>query len=159
MMNSFQITSLTPAEFTMLFQFNNDELARIGALRMTANKAGKFPCRISLEDAQPGEEVILLNYQHHQTDSPYRASGPIFIKPDGKKAELDVNEIPKFLEHRYLSLRSYTKNGMMNEAFTSEGKDLALVLQKAFNNADTAYIHIHNARHGCYLCAALRLES
>jgi hypothetical protein len=157
MMNDFQITSLAPTEFTALFQFDNERLAGIGALRMTANKPGKFPCRISLEDAQPGEEVILLNYQHHQTDSPYRASGPIFVKSNGKRAELGLNEIPKFLVHRYLSLRSYNKSGMMNEAFTSEGKDLVSALQKAFDNTDTAYIHIHNARHGCYLCAARRV--
>lgn len=158
MTNNFQIRSLAPTEFTELFQLDSEQLTRIGALRMTVNKPGKFPCRISLEDAQPGEEVILLNYQHHQTHSPYRASGPIFIRPDGKEAELDVNEIPRFLAHRYLSLRSYNKDGMMNEAFTSEGKGLALAIQNAFANADTAYIHIHNARHGCYLCAVRRIQ-
>jgi hypothetical protein len=158
MTNNFQITSLTPTEFAELLALNDEQLSRIGALRMTANKLGKFPCRISLQDAQPGEEVILLHYQHHQTTSPYRASGPIFIRPEGKATVLGVNEIPGFLAHRYLSLRSYNVNGMMIEAFTAEGKDVASTLQKAFDNADTECVHVHNARHGCYLCAAKRVS-
>src|SRR5665811_2125397 len=42
------------------------ELAAHGALRKIAD--GPHPCRISLTDAAPGDEVILVNYEHHAVE-------------------------------------------------------------------------------------------
>jgi hypothetical protein len=157
MKHKFQIRPLAQNEFQEITKLTEAELQKIGALRMVVDKLGKFPCRVSLEDAEVGEEVILLTYNHHKTTTPYRASGPVFIRQILKEAEFGLNEIPSFLNHRYLSLRSYSKEGMMKEAFTSEGKDLQTTLEKAFDNSEASYVHIHNARHGCYLCAAERV--
>jgi hypothetical protein len=156
-MANFQIKSLAETEFYEIFRMDNVALEKIGALRMTANKPGKYPCRVTLEDTMMGEEVILLNYQYHKTTSPYRATGPLFIKVNSIASIPAVNEIPTFLNHRYLSLRAYDKDGIMKEALTSEGKDLRTAMTKMFNNSDNSYIHIHNARHGCYLCVAERV--
>jgi hypothetical protein len=41
---------------------------------MTVDEFPGFPCRVSLQDAEIGEEVILLPYQHHKTNSPYQAN-------------------------------------------------------------------------------------
>jgi hypothetical protein len=157
MANHFQVKSLMQDEFFEMFQMDNSALEKIGALRMVADKLGKYPCRISLADVDVGEDVILLNYQHHKTSSPYRATGPLFVKLNGIAPELAINEIPKFLDHRFLSLRAYDKDGLMNEAVTTEGKDLMQALSKLLDNQATRYIHIHNARQGCYLCAAERV--
>jgi hypothetical protein len=157
MTDNFQIRSLAENEFSEIFKMDNVALKKIGALRMTADKPGKYPCRVTLEDTKVGEEVILLNYQYHKTTSPYRATGPLFVKVNSTTPNLAANEIPKFLDHRYLSLRAYNKDGIMKEALTSEGRDLKIVLAKMFNNSEHSYIHIHNARQGCYLCVAERI--
>jgi hypothetical protein len=156
MSNNFQIKSLAENEFQEIFQMDYIALEEIDALRMTADKPGKYPCRVTLTDTAVGEEVILLNYPYHEIKSPYRATGPIFVKVNSVRAKLAVNEIPVFLEHRFLSLRAYNKDGMMKEALTTEGKDLQAVLRKMFDNPENSYIHIHNARQGCYLCVAER---
>ena len=91
---NFKIKSLDDKEFSGLFSLENLELEKIGAVRMTVDKFPGFPCRISLEDAEIGEEVILLPYQHHKTNSPYQASGPIFVRKNAKTSTLDINEIP-----------------------------------------------------------------
>lgn len=156
-MNSFQITALQDKEFSNLFKLDNWELEKRGAIKMTVDKKPGFPCRVSLKDAEIGEEVILLSYQHHQTNSPYQATGPIFISKDAITSSLDINEIPAMLNHRLLSVRAYDKNGMMRDAIVTEGQNLKTVLIATFSNPEINYIHIHNAKAGCYNCKVERV--
>ncbi|MED2294676.1 DUF1203 domain-containing protein, partial [Bacillus thuringiensis] len=100
MRNNFQIVALQEKEFNNLFLMNEEVLKNIGAVKIIANKNPGYPCRVSLKDAEVGEEVILLNYQYHSVNSPYKASGPIFIRKGATTAKLDVNEIPHMLHHR-----------------------------------------------------------
>lgn len=136
---------------------DNSELEKIGAIRMTVDKKPGYPCRVSLEDAEIGEEVILLTYQHHKTNSPYQSNGPIFVRKIAKTATLDINEIPKMLNHRLLSVRGFDKKGIMKEATVTEGHTLREMLNKIFDNQEISYVHIHNAKPGCYNCVAERV--
>ena len=111
MIRKFQIKALQESEFAPLFDLDNQQLAETGAIRMTVDKKLAFPCRVSLEDSEPGEEVILLPYQHHKTNSPYQSRGPIYVRKDATTAKPAMNEIPKLLNHRLLSLRGYDKHG------------------------------------------------
>lgn len=156
MSTDFQVKPLDYAEFEKLFSMNESELKRLGAKRMITDQKSSFPCRISLEDAGIGEEVILLAYQHHKTDSPYQASGAIFVRKHAKAATLEVNEIPEMLTGRLLSVRAYTQEGFMNQATAVEGADLRGTIEKLFEKPDIAYLHIHNAKPGCYNCAVVR---
>jgi len=153
---NFKIKSLNHTEFSDYFKLTDLELEKIGAIRMTVDKFPGFPCRVSLEDAQIGEEVILLPYKHHQTTSPYKASGPIFIRKKVTTPAFEMNQIPLMFNHRLLSLRSYDKNGIMKEASVVEGNTLKESIIKTFENEKIDYIHIHNARPGCYNCLVER---
>ena len=66
----FRICGLEATQFAPLFALTDAELAAHGALRKIAD--GPNPCRISLTDAAPGDEVILVNHEHHAVASPYR---------------------------------------------------------------------------------------
>ena len=124
---------------------------------MTVDKKLSFPCRVSLEDAEIGDEVILLAYQHHKTSSPYQSRGPIFVKKNATTVKPAINKIPKLLNHRFLSIRGYDKKGMMKASLVTEGQNLKEVLNETFNNREIDYIHIHNAKPGCYMCEAVRV--
>jgi hypothetical protein len=154
---NFKIKALNENEFEEYFKLDDIELEKRGAIRMIVDKFPGFPCRVSLEDAKVGEAVILLPYQHHKTYSPYQASGPIFIRVRAKTPTLDTNEIPIMLNHRLLSLRGYDKNGIMKGASLTEGDVLNEHIIKTFDNEEIAYIHIHNARPGCYNCLVERV--
>ena len=67
---SFRIEGLAPDSFQPLFSLDDEALAGRGMRRQVADHKPGFPCRVSLEDAEPGEEVLLLNYEHHPADSP-----------------------------------------------------------------------------------------
>lgn len=152
----FQIRALSAEQFNPLFDLNDAALAKIGATRMIVNKNPGFPCRVSLEDAEVGEEVILLPFEHHSTTSPYRASGPIFIRKGAAKALVGINEIPNMLLHRLLSVRAYDEAGCMQNAVVVEGNQLQTSIQELLNDETVAYLHIHNAKPGCYNCLVER---
>ena len=153
---NFRIKALDDREFVALFNLSNSELEKIGAVKMIVDEFPGFPCRVSLEDAEIGEEVILLPYQHHKTNSPYQSSGPIFVRKIAKSSIYEINEIPKMFNHRLLSLRGYDKNAIMKDASVIEGNNLKEQIFKIFENDDIQYIHIHNAKPGCYNCLVER---
>ncbi|MEM9548442.1 MAG: DUF1203 domain-containing protein [Bacteroidota bacterium] len=123
-----------------------------GITKIIVDKKPGYPCRVSLEDANIGEEILAFNYEHHTANSPYRSSGPVFVRLNANEARPKKNEIPKILEIRYLSLRAYDKSGMMIDAATTFGKDVKETIQQLFDNQHVQYIHVHNAKPGCYNC-------
>lgn len=155
-MSDFQIHALADTAFSYLFELSAEELAETGAISFIASNKPGFPCRISLEDAEIGEELILLNYLHHQADSPYKASGAIFIRRSVSTAVLKLNELPAMLRSRLLSLRGYDSSGLMVLAIVTPGDALKAEICSLFETSSINYIQIHNAREGCFLCAATR---
>jgi hypothetical protein len=158
-MPNFRIVPLEKSQFEVLFALPEAVLAEKNIQKMYVNAKPGFPCRVSLQDAELGEEVLLLPYKHHSVNSPYQAEGPIFVRKNAQTAQLGVNEVPKMLLHRLLSLRAYAKNAQMVEASVVEGKDLSAVLDKMLENQAIDYIHIHNAKPGCYNCQVERVLS
>ena len=156
MTTNFQIKSLQAAEFAPLFELDEQKLAQIGAIKMVVDRKLAFPCRVSLEDSEPGDEVMLLPYRHHKTNSPYQSGGPIFVKKNAATAKLAINEIPRLLNHRFLSIRGYDRQGMMKTSLVIEGQSLGEVLNEMFSNHEIDYVHIHNAKPGCYMCEVVR---
>ena len=128
MKDSFQIVALRSESFASLFDRTDAELEAIGARRMVVDDKPGFPCRVSLEDAEVGETVVLLPFTHHDVSSPYRASGPVFVRRGVPTARPTVNEIPVMLQHRLLSVRAYDAAAMMVEADVVQGPDGALYL-------------------------------
>jgi hypothetical protein len=96
---AFRILGLPAENFTQLFGLSDAELAAQGGVRRTAD--GKYPCRVSLTDSQPGEELLLINYEHHSVSSPYRMRFAIFVR-EGDRTYDRVNEIPEQLRSRML---------------------------------------------------------
>ena len=153
---NFKILALDNKDFDSYFELSDSELTKIGGKRMIVDENPGFPCRVSLEDAKIGEEVILLPFEFHKTESPYQAKGPIFIRKGIKTKELAINEIPIMLNHRLLSYRGYDKNGFMKTAITEKGDKTKYVIKKIFDNEDIEYIQIHNSSPGCYNCEVRR---
>ena len=77
---SFQLVALPSEQFASLFRQSDAELQARGIRRMLVDAKPGYPCRVSLMDAEVGESVLLIPYTHHDVSSPYRASGPIFVR-------------------------------------------------------------------------------
>jgi hypothetical protein len=143
--------------FSSLLRLTDEELEQLGVRRMVAETKPGYPCRVSLVDAEVGEEVLLLPFTHHDVNSPYRGSGPIFVRTNAITAKLEVNEVPAMIRNRFLSIRAYDKTAMMLAADAVEGRDLEEHLSKLFSDQRVEYIHLHNARPGCFNCRVDRV--
>jgi hypothetical protein len=146
----FQITSLPKSKFQNLFSMPAAELATHHAMRMLVTHKPGFPCRISLADAEVGEEVLLVHYEHQPADSPFRASHAVFVRPHVIEATPRVDEVPEMLRSRMLSLRAFDRKGMMVEADLADGDALEVAIEAMLLRQEAEYIHIHFAKPGCY---------
>jgi len=157
-MHRWRLTGLDPTPFEPLFDLTDDALHRLGAVRCAADAVPGFPCRIGLEDAPLGAELLLLAYEHHPARSPYRASGPIFVRRGASRRELDAGEVPTYVLRRLISLRAYDPQAMMVDATVCDGPEVAAALDALYANDAIDYVHLHFAKRGCFSCVASRLE-
>ena len=156
MKTNFRIVGLPLTQFEPLFSLDDNELAQKGARRLIVDAKPGFPCRVSLQDAEIGERVILAPFVHHDVESPYRASGAIFVRETAKEIELAPGEIPDVVTSRVMSVRAYSDKGMMVNAAVTPGKELKSQIEKFFGDAKISYLHLHNAGAGCYSCRVER---
>lgn len=155
-MSNFQIVAQPFESFAHLFLLTDEALAAQGARRTTVDHSPGYPCRVSLEDAEVGEQVILTPFRHHDVDSPYQAAGPVFVRASAQTTKVEINDVPLMLKHRLLSVRAYDKRAMMTGATVVEGEQLAQTIYTFFDNEEIAYLHIHNAGPGCFNCLVNR---
>jgi Protein of unknown function (DUF1203) len=146
----FRIRGLPAEEFKHLFTMADEELARHGAVRLTADSRDPgYPCRVSLTDSKPGDELILVNYEHLPVDSPYRMRFAIFVR-EGDETYDKVDEIPAQLRSRTLAVRAFDRKGMMTGFQLAEGSELEAAIEKQFRTPGADYLHVHFAAPGCY---------
>ena len=151
----FRVTGLPAEDFAHLFQLSNEELAAQGAVRRIADGRNPgYPCRVSLTDSRQGDELILVNYEHHRVDSPYRMRFAIYVRK-GEETFDAVDEVPEQLRSRTLAVRSYDANAMMVGWDLADGRQLIAAIEKLFAEPRAAYLHVHYAAPGCY---AARVE-
>ncbi|HTQ35189.1 MAG TPA: DUF1203 domain-containing protein [Stellaceae bacterium] len=147
---SFRITGLPEEEFAPLFTMSDAELAAHGAVRRTADsREPGYPCRISLTDSHPGDELILVNYEHHPVDSPYRMRFAVYVRAGEKRFDA-VDEVPGQLRCRTLAVRAFDAGAMMVGWELVEGRDLEAAIERLFAEPRAAYLHVHYAAPGCY---------
>lgn len=158
MNTDFQILPLSREAFEPFFALAAQELSQAEIVAEIVDSVPGYPCRISLQDLPVGEEVLLVNYCHQLAQTPYRSNGPIFIGRNSQPAKLEVNEVPKFLLGRPLSVRAYGADHMMVEADVISGEAVADKLREFFGNPQVAYQHVHFAKRGCFACVAERAE-
>jgi hypothetical protein len=147
---SFQISSLPSARFSHLFGRSADELRAEGVVVKAANAKPGFPCRVTLRDAEPGERVLLLNFEHQDAPTPYRSSHAIFVIDGAQEASLAPGEVPEQLRSRLLSVRAFSADGMLLDANVAEGAGASDVFEQMLRNKRAAYLHVHFAKFGCY---------
>ena len=147
---SFRIQGLPAENFEHLFALADEELARHGAVRRIADvRRPGYPCRVSLEDSKPGDELLLVNYEHLPVDSPYRMRFAIFVRK-GDETYDKIDEVPEQLRNRMLAARSFDSKGMMVGFELVDGRELESAIGKLFKQPNAEYLHIHYAAPGCY---------
>jgi hypothetical protein len=147
---AFRITGLSPEPYQPLFGLPDRELASLGIKRYVVDSNPGFPDRIEMKDAELGQSVLLLNHVCQPANTPYRASHAIFIREWATLAYDAVDVVPESMRIRLLSLRAFTDDGMMLDADIVDGMAMESLITRMFANPEVSYIHVHNAKQGCY---------
>jgi hypothetical protein len=154
MAESFRCIALPADDFAPLFGLDDAELAARGARRVVADGPG-YPCRLTLDDAAPGDAVLLVHHTHVSAPSPYRAGGPVFVRERARCVEFEVGAVPPALRQRLLSIRAYDADDLIIDADVVGGSQLEPLVTRMLAAQRAAYLHVHYARYGCY---AARIE-
>ena len=156
-MTSFQLVGLPSEPFAPLFALPEADLMTRNIRKVYADMKPGYPCRVSLVDANVGEELLLLPFEHQPASSPYKSSGPIFVRRGASQAHVEPGVIPDYVQTRLMSVRAYDSKHFMTDALVCAGSDVANAIQKMFGHDEVAYIHLHNANRGCFSCAVNRV--
>jgi Protein of unknown function (DUF1203) len=146
----FTITGLPIETFQPLFGLTDDDLAEHGAVRVEAVAGGRFPCRITLEDAAPGQSLLLVNYEHQTAPTPYRSNYAIYVNEAARETRRLAGELPPVLRGRPIALRAFDAAGMLIGAELALDDNVADATGRLFDNPAAAYLHAHNAAYGCF---------
>lgn len=150
-MPGFQLHGIDDRDFAPLFTLDDAALAARGAERVIATASPGFPCRVSLADASIGDELLLLPFAHQPAPSPFRASGPIYVRRGACRRQLAAGEVPVYITRRPISARAYDVGHAMVAASVVPGEDAAAALGQLLDLDQVAYVHLHHAARGCYL--------
>ena len=147
---TYRIEGLAPEAFESLFSMLDGELAAQNAVRVTADSPTGYPCRVSLQDAAPGEELILLNHVSHDVPTPFRTAYAIYVRRDAAAAAY-ADETPDYLNRRTLSLRGFDGAGMLKDGRLAMPGEADAGIRALFERPEIATIHAHSATYGCFL--------
>ncbi len=151
---TFTISGLDPSPFVHLTGLSNSELAALGAVRMIADTSPGFPCRVTLDDAYPGDALLLVNHVSHD-GGPYHASHAIFITERAGQAGHYIDQVPPALDRRILSVRAFDAAGMMTDAALVQPGEADAAFRRMLADPAVDHLDAHNATRGCF---AARVE-
>jgi hypothetical protein len=152
---TYRISGLDPADFAALRGADEATLAAYNAVRVVAANKPGYPCRITLQDAEPGESLILLHHVTHDVATPYRSAYAIYVREAAEQAASYVDELPPVFANRPLAFRAFDATGMLRNAALAAPGDADATIRNLFEEPQIAYIDAHNAAHGCF---AARVE-
>jgi hypothetical protein len=148
---SFIVSALPVERFAHLIGLPNDGLAEHGAVRIVAGDDGRYPCRVTLEDARAGETLLLVNYEHQAAATPYRSNYAIFVSEAARETRrMAAGELPPVLRGRNIALRAYDVGGMLVDTALCLRDDVAEAAERLLADPAAVYLHAHNAAAGCY---------
>ena len=147
---TYLVQGLRPDLFAPLFAMSDAQLAARRARRVRAAGDG-YPCRVSLQDAAEGEELILVHHVSHDVETPYRSSFAIYVRGGAEQAPPRRDSLPPMLERRRLSLRAYDRDGMLRAATLAEPGGADAGVRALLAEPAVGQVHAHNAATGCFL--------
>ena len=154
---SFQVLPLPADRFSALFGQSETALLRIGVEAKFADCNPGFPCRVSLRDAEPGERVLLLNFEHQSAATPYRSAHAIYVIDGAVSAKPLAEEVPEQLRSRLLSVRAFSEDGHILGGEVATGEAIAPLFEQMLADPRVGYLHAHYAKYGCYAARIERL--
>lgn len=153
---TYRIEGIELEAYQDLIGLCDGDLAARNARRVTANAKPGFPCRVTLEDAEPGESLILFNHVSHDVQTPFRSAYAIYVREKASRPACFVDEAPPVFAGRALGLRGFDAEGMLRGALLALPGEADAKIRLLFDRAEIKTIHAHNAAAGCFAAKIVR---
>lgn len=141
-------------------QFRTGVDSRGNAVRALPAQPGGAPCRHCLRYAEPGEAMLLGSYGLPRPLGIYWTPSPVFVHAAPCPAFSAVDEVaPIARQNTLVSVRAYDAGDqcLYDLGVVCEGEAVDAPLARALGDARTAFVNIHTARPGCWLCRVERV--
>jgi hypothetical protein len=116
---------------------------------ITAGSSTGYPCRHCLRWARPGERVVLFPYASIPPGHPYSETGPIFVHVEPCERYAATHEYPADLRNGRV-MRAYNSTFDMIDAEVIDGSEPESVIEKLFQNPETAFVDARSVTRGCF---------
>ena len=114
---------------------------------------GGEPLRCCLQDAHPGEPLLLFGYRPPTADGPYREVGPVFAHADPCSGYVG-NGYPRDWLGRPQVLRAYDARGWIHPATrVHDGSDPEGMIAAVLGEPGVVEVHSRNVAYGCFMFA------
>jgi hypothetical protein len=153
---TYRIEGLGRDVYAGLVGLGDGELAERGARRVTADSKPGFPCRVTLEDAEPGESLILFNHVSHDVTTPFRSAYAIYVREKAGDPARFIDEPAPVFAGRALGLRGFDSEGMLRGALLALPGEADSRIRALFERPEIETIHAHNAAAGCFAAKIVR---
>jgi hypothetical protein len=153
---TYRIEGLPGDAYSHLIQMCEGELEAHHARRVRADSKPGFPCRVTLEDAEPGESLILFNHVSHDVPTPFRSAYAVYVREIAAGPACYVDEPPPVFAGRALGLRGFDSEGMLSGALLALPGEADEKIRELFDRPEIATIHAHNAAAGCFAARIVR---
>ena len=145
------------ARWQQQLQQGTEQIENNPVIKVAADAKPGYPCRLSLQDAEPGEGLFLFSHSPFSTASPYRETGPVFVRENAKPAVLGANQVPEIAKARSIVVRAYDAGDMMVAARQAEAHEIADTIREFLRDESVEFVHLRAVVSGCFLCAARRM--
>lgn len=153
---TYRIEGLQRGAYADFLDLTDEVLAERNARRVTADAKPGFPCRVTLEDAEPGERLILFNHVSHDVPTPFRSAYAVYVRETAAGPACYVDEPPPVFAGRALGLRGFDSEGMLRGALLALPGEADGKIRTLFDRPEIAEIHAHNAAAGCFAAKIVR---
>jgi hypothetical protein len=153
---TYRIEGLGRDAYARLLELDDEALALRNARRVIADSKPGFPCRVTLEEAEPGESLILFNHVSHDVPTPFRSAYAIYVREKAGAPACFVDEPPPVFAGRALGLRGFDFEGMLRGALLALPGESDSKILELFERPEIASIHVHNAAAGCFAAKIVR---
>jgi hypothetical protein len=153
----FQVLALEGADFSHFYDMSDEALKGHGIVPVIADAYPGYPCRVSLAFAPVGSRLLLMNYQHHTTQSPFASNYAIYVRDGAISLDPEPGELPPVFQRRSpIAVRAFDKAGMLKSAEIVDGPEAGEVFNRLLDNEEVSYLHAHYAAYGCFAAKVVR---
>lgn len=150
-MTPYRCVAMPKADAKRLREVECDDF---GLLIKRIRNADTYPCRHCLREASAETGMLLLAYRTREPAGVYGHATAIFLCEAACDRFADENMLPPIVRNRVVSFRAFGADGGMiydaNELVFEGEHDAAL--DRMLDRAEVAYVNVHTAKAGCFLC-------